>query len=244
MIFQSRLHDQIINDGLGQLYREKLKQASAFAESQGFQVTTSLEQGKSFPGIAHFAARHHAGLIVVGRFGNHREPVSLVGSVPANLSRSTATNLLIVAPGTEPPVIPESSKGEPAQPALQWSREAGLLMNNVPEFARGMARKAVEERVRNLGGTIVTPDAVRELAPHKGMEIHTQAYGKGQVALADVVVLKKIRRFAPDFHRHIVRSKLTGRVFSEGDRVMMYEIVETTPPGPVLVSEQTRIEFR
>jgi nucleotide-binding universal stress UspA family protein len=240
---QEKLHDQIINDGLGQLYREKLQQAAEFAELQGIQVTSSLEQGKTFPEIARFAARNDAGLIVVGRFGNHREPISLVGSVPANLSRSTGTNLLIVAPGTEPLEVPKP-KPPMQEPSLPWSREAELLMQNVPEFARGMARKSIEERVRKLGGSIVTPDAVRELAPHKGVRSEPGSDAGGQAAHADLVVMKKIRRFAPDFHRNIVGPKLIGRVVRKGDRVMMYEVVETAPPGPVLVLEQTRVEFR
>jgi hypothetical protein len=65
-----------------------------------------------------------------------------------------------------------------------------------------------------------------------------------EVPVAQVVVLNKIKRFAPDFHRHIVKGKIQGQVVREGDTVLVYQVAETVPAGQVQVTEQTRIEFR
>ena len=45
------------------------------------------------------------------------------------------------------------------------------------------------------------------------------------------VRLRKVKPMAPPFHRHIARAKLTGRTCRVGDRVVVFEIVETDPAG-------------
>ena len=57
------------------------------------------------------------------------------------------------------------------------------------------------------------------------------------------VTLRKYRALAPPFHRHIARSKLLGRTCRPGDRVVVYDIVGTDPPGEVRVSEATIFHF-
>jgi hypothetical protein len=61
---------------------------------------------------------------------------------------------------------------------------------------------------------------------------------------ADVVVLRKFRPLAPDFHRHMLPGRLDGKVIQVGDRVLVYEVDETIPPGPVTVTPMTRLEVR
>lgn len=61
---------------------------------------------------------------------------------------------------------------------------------------------------------------------------------------AEVVVLSKARRFAPDFHRHILTGRITGRTVQAGDTLLVYRVEETIPVGPVLVTPLTRLEFR
>jgi hypothetical protein len=61
---------------------------------------------------------------------------------------------------------------------------------------------------------------------------------------ADRVVLKKVKRFAPDFHRHILRSRLEGQSIQKGDRILVYEVEETHPSGMVRATEHTSLEFR
>jgi hypothetical protein len=60
---------------------------------------------------------------------------------------------------------------------------------------------------------------------------------------AQVVVLRKMKKLAPEFHRHIAASQVRGRVVRQGDQVLIYEVAETIPEGRVLVAESTRFEF-
>ncbi len=49
---------------------------------------------------------------------------------------------------------------------------------------------------------------------------------------ARVVVFTRVKRFAPpDFHRHILRGKVMGQTVRPGDRILVYEVAETIPPG-------------
>ncbi len=61
---------------------------------------------------------------------------------------------------------------------------------------------------------------------------------------ADVALMHKARRFAPDFHRHMLRGKILGKAVQVGDRILVYEVDETVPAGPVRVTERTRLEVR
>lgn len=60
---------------------------------------------------------------------------------------------------------------------------------------------------------------------------------------ACVVVLRKVKRLAPDFHQHIVKGKTPGSVLRKGDHLLVYEVQETVPEGPVLVTDNTQFEF-
>lgn len=57
------------------------------------------------------------------------------------------------------------------------------------------------------------------------------------------VVLRRLRPAAPPFHRHIARARLVGAACRVGDRVVVYEIVETRPEGPVVVTPATALRF-
>jgi hypothetical protein len=64
------------------------------------------------------------------------------------------------------------------------------------------------------------------------------------LADADVVVLRKVRRFAPAFHRHILASRIQGQRVQRGDVLLVYRVEETIPDGPVMVTPATRFEFQ
>ncbi|MDW7710168.1 MAG: hypothetical protein SCH98_06805 [Deferrisomatales bacterium] len=57
------------------------------------------------------------------------------------------------------------------------------------------------------------------------------------------VVLRRFRPAAPPFHRHIARARLLGRDCRVGDRVVVYEVCETRPDGPVVVTQATVLRF-
>jgi hypothetical protein len=61
---------------------------------------------------------------------------------------------------------------------------------------------------------------------------------------AQVVVFTKIKRFAPDFHRHILKGKIMNQVVRSGEKILVYEVTETVPPGTVRVTQASHFEFR
>jgi hypothetical protein len=63
------------------------------------------------------------------------------------------------------------------------------------------------------------------------------------VADAESITLANCKPLAPPFHRHIAKSKLMNQTCQVGDRVVIYEIVATTPPGIVRVTGATRLQF-
>ncbi len=123
---------------------------------------------------------------------------------------------------------------------MTWSSEAQAFMERVPDFARGAARRSVEEHARKKGQEVVHLDDAKEVAMKMGME-HSASQ---EIPEAQVVVLTKTKKFAPDFHRHILRSKVQGQVVGAGDRILVYLIKETVPAGRVKVVESTNLEFR
>ena len=66
----------------------------------------------------------------------------------------------------------------------------------------------------------------------------------GKVSEAEIIVLKKFKRMAPDFHRHIVKNKIQNQILNKGEKFMVYEVVETVPNQRVRVTDKTLIEFK
>ena len=60
---------------------------------------------------------------------------------------------------------------------------------------------------------------------------------------AESVTLHNRKPLAPRFHRHIAKGKLMDRTCQAGDRILIYDIVATSPEGPVRVTRATRFEF-
>jgi hypothetical protein len=65
-----------------------------------------------------------------------------------------------------------------------------------------------------------------------------------ETADAELIVLVSRKPLAPPFHRHIARSRLMNQSCRVGDRVIMYEIVQTRPDGLVRATDRTHFEFR
>ena len=55
--------------------------------------------------------------------------------------------------------------------------------------------------------------------------------------------LRKLKPLAPPFHGHIARGKLLGSTCRVGDRVVVFEVVATDPPGEVRVTPGTLLRF-
>ncbi|WP_221056364.1 universal stress protein [Methanoculleus chikugoensis] len=161
---QERLHDEIIDRGLEHLYRRNLERGAALARTLGARVHTAVVAGRVCPQVHHYAAARGAGLLVLGRYGLHREEASLVGSNALNLARMSTTNVLVVAPPAGPIAVPDLPID-----AIPWTPEAEALLSRVPPFARGAARTAIEEHARARGLSRITESAVQDAARRFGM---------------------------------------------------------------------------
>ena len=114
-----------------------------------------------------------ADLIVVSRHGNHREPGSRLGSNAEGLLRTTSANVLLIGGITEELSQPKSASrveeiDRPAK-SLAWDSDAENRLQRVPSFARSMAKRAVENSVRESGGQRVSADDFDSVAAQFGM---------------------------------------------------------------------------
>lgn len=162
---QEQLHDEIIDEGLENLYEENLKQGVSLVQDDKEDVKYEVLSGKVFSQLHHQAAILGAGLVVVGRWGLHKEPPSLIGSNTINLARICTTNLLVVAEPEEPIDVPSRK----AEAPLEWTQGALAMLNRIPDFARRMARMSVERSAREKGLRVVDEEYMRSVSKRMGM---------------------------------------------------------------------------
>ncbi|OHB74227.1 MAG: hypothetical protein A2Z25_11940 [Planctomycetes bacterium RBG_16_55_9] len=192
---QEKLHDDIINDGLGKLYTQFLREAEQRvagilsteftlsgveglgtglpAMEGGTPSTLSLLTGKAYCALNSAAEDSGAGLIVVSRHGHHRQPCSRLGSNAENLIRTAPANVLLVGGVEDVPSQPKymvtSSRIDAGAPALVWDSEAEARLKRVPFFVRRMAKRTVENAVRELGKNRVCTRDFEAVAARFGM---------------------------------------------------------------------------
>ncbi|MBN1362201.1 MAG: universal stress protein [Sedimentisphaerales bacterium] len=179
---QEKLHDDIINDGLSKLYAEFLSAAKRHWNTNGVALETILLTGKAYCSLNQQAAISQADMIVVGRYGHHREACSLLGSNAEGLLRTASANVLLVGAVAKgkvglriddcglriEPTVP-NPQSEIRNPQLVWDEQAQARLQRVPSFARGMAKRAVENAVRELGKSRVSAEDFNDVAARFGM---------------------------------------------------------------------------
>ncbi|MEE9202041.1 MAG: universal stress protein, partial [Dehalococcoidia bacterium] len=162
---QERLHHEIINQGLERIYGGYLEEAQGIARGRGGEVSTALLTGKPFSRLLRHLREGPPPLLVVGRFGLHRTDMLDMGSTADNLLRLSPGNVLVVSGELSPPL---KATGEEVT-AIPWTPEAEERLLRVPPFARGMARKAIEDYARDRGLTEITVAVMVEAREHTGM---------------------------------------------------------------------------
>jgi len=168
---QEKLHNDIINEGLEKLYSDFLHEAEEYCKQNNVSITSSLVTGKAYNALNKEAEKVNADLIVLGRHGNHREQVSIIGSNTENLLRITNRNVL-VAGGThkrENELKKHEAQAILEIPKLVWEPEAQAHLKRVPVFARTMAKRAVESAVQKRGKKIVSAEDFQNVAAQFGM---------------------------------------------------------------------------
>ena len=94
---QERTHDEVIDEGLRRLYSNVLERVTSLADGSGAKVYREVLAGRVWAEIQSFASKRKISLIVLGRWGLHREPESLIGSNALRLARSSPVNVLITS---------------------------------------------------------------------------------------------------------------------------------------------------
>lgn len=92
---QEKLHDEIIDDGLGKIYRDYLDRAVRMGQDEGVAVKSALLAGKAYDEIKKYLENKPPSLLVVGRFGAHKTDEQDIGSTAENLLRLAPCNVLI-----------------------------------------------------------------------------------------------------------------------------------------------------
>lgn len=168
---QETIHNEIIDEGLERLYRAGLDRGVRLARAQGVDLQTEVLAGKVSPEIQKYASENDIGLIIMGRWGLHREKRSLIGSNALRLARLSSASVLVVAPESEPGTHPGAWPGYVrGGQDIPWSAEAESALEHIPSFARNMARRAVESYAQDRGLSVITPEIMREVAGRFGMK--------------------------------------------------------------------------
>ena len=92
---QEKLHDEIIDDGLGKIYQGHLDRAVQMGLAEGVEVKSTLLAGKAYDEIGKYLKKEPPSLLVVSRFGAHKTDEQDIGNTAENLLRLAPCNLLI-----------------------------------------------------------------------------------------------------------------------------------------------------
>jgi nucleotide-binding universal stress UspA family protein len=93
---QEKLHDEVIDDGLGKIYRDYLARAVRMGDDEGVEVKSALLAGKAYDEINKYLEKEPPSLLVVGRFGAQKTEEQDIGSTAENLLRLTPCTMLII----------------------------------------------------------------------------------------------------------------------------------------------------
>jgi nucleotide-binding universal stress UspA family protein len=161
---QETLHEELVDDGLGKLYRSFLDQALERCRAMGVDAKAAVLKGKAYRALVGHERNGGVDLMVVGRFGNHREEPAQIGSNSETVCRLSKTNVLVAAASeTIQPAGPE------VEDTMSWDQEALARLERVPPPARPMAKQAIEAYARSKGKTQVTIEDMKEAASRLGM---------------------------------------------------------------------------
>jgi nucleotide-binding universal stress UspA family protein len=152
---QEKLHDSIINKGLGTLYADFLRQAEHRFSANGAAIKTFLVTGKAYRALDSQAGDSGADLVVVGRHGAHKQLGSRLGSNAEGLLRTTSANVLVVGEVDDMPgaakLASAAAQSTLSAISMAWDSDAETRLKRVPSFVRSIAKRAVENAVRESG---------------------------------------------------------------------------------------------
>ena len=164
---QEKLHEDIIDNGLAKIYQSHLDIAVRIAEDEGIDLQTKLLDGKAWKKVLAHVKKDPPWLLVLGRTGIHSDDDMDIGGNTENILRLAPCNILMMDTEFSPPVE------YLAEETIGWTVEAQSRMQNVPEMARGVAMKAIQQHAVAEGYTMITSEvvekAIRALLPPQAL---------------------------------------------------------------------------
>ena len=154
---QERLHEQIIDHGLAEVYRSYLDIARILAEEAGIDLVCELLDGKPHRAIGRYLEKVGAGAVLVGKSGIHADDELDIGGTTENLVRMAPCHVWIGVSAFEVPLEVIAPR------TIVWSSEAEQRMERVPKGARNMVRGAILRFAHTRGHTIVTTSLIDEV---------------------------------------------------------------------------------
>ena len=153
---QEKLHGEIIDTGLAQIYGGHLEIAKSLASEAGFEIETELLQGKPYVAILEYLDRTDASLLLVGKVGIHGDEGLDIGSNTEHLLHLSKVPLLIGSRSHAP------RQELVAEQTLSFTEEAEASLARVPAAVAPMVRKAIVGWALEHGHSIVTASIVQE----------------------------------------------------------------------------------
>lgn len=92
---QEKLHDSIIDSGLGKIYQGYLDKAVEKGENKGFHIKATLLSGKPYYEIHRYLQNDPPSLLIISRYGSHQSEEPEIGNTTENLLRLAPCNVLI-----------------------------------------------------------------------------------------------------------------------------------------------------
>ncbi len=163
---QQKLHDELVDSGIAKLYEDHLETATRIAAELGTQVETHLLAGKPYAAVLRHVQEERPTLLALGRVGLHADAGLDIGSNAENLLRLAPCHVLLVG-RTFTPTWAETR--QVVEEGLAWTPEALARLERVPDFARGMARKAIEGYARLQGLQVVDEQTVQAARTQFGL---------------------------------------------------------------------------
>lgn len=172
---QEKLHEDVIDKGLEKIYHDHLKVASQKAKDLGFDLKTTLLEGKPYDQILKHIQKDKPSLLMIGRTGIHAISGLDIGSATENVLRFADCNVHIskstkavennhffekaTSVSNERPKMKAAVKTEEE---VTWDQNARTAISKVPSFVQPMVIKEVENYAREKGRKEITPEIVAE----------------------------------------------------------------------------------
>ena len=176
---QNQLHEDIIDNGLAQIYQSHLNVAETMAAEKGVDVVKTLLDGKAFQKVLDYARKTRPWLLVLGRVGVHSSKnESGLGGNSENLLRLCPCDVILTT-GVAYPKLDVQAKE-----SIRWTEEAEGRMHRVPDAVQGVARTAILRLAVEKGHSVITSGLVGEAMERYMPKNHAKSTAKLAKALA------------------------------------------------------------